>query len=152
MSVQLIIQSLISHWLNPLTLWIHTFSVSPCCCCCFCCCLCVRLPAPADQPCTVVAEPHGGHAQSRRVGHEGEAVPHRSGDQDVGHRLLRHPEAVQRRDPQVSSGNLFVDAQLRFLLMTETVQQYFQIYETNILFLVWLCILKIQLEYFSSPF
>lgn len=59
----------------------------------------VRLPAPADQPCTVVAEPHGGHTQPWGVGHEGEAVSHRSGDQDVGHRLLCHTEAVQGRDP-----------------------------------------------------
>lgn len=62
----------------------------------------VRLPAPADQPYAVVAEPHGGHTQSRGLGHEREAVSHWSGDQDVGHRLLCHPEAVQRRDPQVS--------------------------------------------------
>lgn len=62
----------------------------------------VSLPAAADQPYTVVAEPHGGHAQPRGLGHEGETVSHRSGDQDVGHRLLRHPEAVQRGDPQVS--------------------------------------------------
>lgn len=62
----------------------------------------VHLSGVADQPCTVFPEPHGGHAQPRRLGHEGEAVSHRSGDQDVGHRLLRHPEAVQRGDPQVS--------------------------------------------------
>lgn len=64
--------------------------------------VCERLSAPTDRLSAVSAEPHGGHAQPRRVGHEGEAVSHRSGDQDVGHRLLRHPEAVPRGDPEVS--------------------------------------------------
>lgn len=63
----------------------------------------VQLSAPADQPCTVIAEPHGGHTQPRGVGHEGEAVSHRGGDQNVGHRLFCHTEAVQGRDPQVST-------------------------------------------------
>lgn len=60
------------------------------------------MSAAAYQPSAVVLEPHGGHTQPWGVGHEGEAVSHRSGNQDVGHRLLRHPEAVQGRDPQVS--------------------------------------------------
>lgn len=51
--------------------------------------------------CNVVSEPHGSHAQPRGVGHEGEAVSHRSWDQDVGHRLLRHSEAVSGGNPQV---------------------------------------------------
>lgn len=51
--------------------------------------------------CNVVSEPHCSHAQPRGVGHEGEAVPHRGGDQDVGHRLLCHTEAVSGRNPKV---------------------------------------------------
>lgn len=69
----------------------------------------MRLSTPADQPCTVIAEPHGGHTQSWGVGHEGETVSHRSGDQDVGHRLLRHTEAVQGRDPEVSLQQMISD-------------------------------------------
>ena len=56
--------------------------------------VCVWVAVPADEPCGVIAEPHGGHAQPRRVGHEGQTVPHWGGDQDVGHRLLCHTEAV----------------------------------------------------------
>lgn len=56
-------------------------SLNPYSCLCplYSMCLC-DCPAPADQPCTVVAEPHSGHTQPRGVGHEGEAVSHRSGD------------------------------------------------------------------------
>lgn len=43
------------------------------------------------------------------MGHEGETVSHRSGDQDVGHRLLRHTEAVQGRDPEVSLHQMISD-------------------------------------------
>lgn len=58
--------------------------------------------------CSVVSEPHCSHAQPWRVGHEGKAVPHRGRDQDVGHCLLRHTEAVSRRNPQVRScANIF---------------------------------------------
>lgn len=57
--------------------------------------------------CHVFPEPHCGNAQPRRVGYEGEAVPHGGGDQDVGHRLLRHTEAVSGRNPQVRLKFLF---------------------------------------------
>ena len=70
-------------------------------CVCVCVHVCVHTPSAADNRCVVVAEPYSGHPQPRSVGHEGEAVPHWSGDQDVGHRLLRHPETVQGGDPQV---------------------------------------------------
>lgn len=59
--------------------------------------------------CSVVSEPHCSHAQPWRVGHEGKAVPHRGRDQDVGHCLLRHTEAVSRRNPQVRScANIYI--------------------------------------------
>lgn len=51
--------------------------------------------------CHLVLEPHCGHAQPWGVGHEGETVPHWGWDQDVGHCLLCHTEAVSGRNPQV---------------------------------------------------
>ncbi len=68
---------------------------------CMLLCLCSHTSCAADQPWAVVTEPHCSHTQPWSLGHEREAVPHRRGDQDVGHRLLRHTETVQRRDPQV---------------------------------------------------
>lgn len=51
------------------------------------------------------AEQNGGHAQSGRLGHEGEAVLRRHRDQGVGRGLLRPAEAVPGGPAQVSCGS-----------------------------------------------
>ena len=63
--------------------------------------MCVHAGGLKQVTCPVCVESYGGDTEPWCVGHEREAVPHWSGDQDVGHRLLRHPETVQGGDPQV---------------------------------------------------
>lgn len=49
-----------------------------------------------------LTEPDSGNTEPRRVGHARKTVPYRSWNQNVGHSLFCHTEAVQRGNPEVS--------------------------------------------------
>lgn len=49
-----------------------------------------------------LTEPDSGNTKPRRVGHARKTIPHGSWNQNVGHSLLCHTEAVPRRNTEVS--------------------------------------------------
>ena len=69
----------------------------------------------------VAAKQDSGDPGARRLGHEGQAVPHRSGDQSLGHRMLRTTTPMQRRGSKVRQMNKQTNKQTEIVKMIQDV-------------------------------